>query len=130
MSERYEEALRHRGDRDHARDHSGIGTIADPSYAQLQLIRGARPISSLHEVGCTTGFRSEKMRVEFGNAPRDLSHWVRHHSMSSHSGTSCNYYRERSSLLSEPQSIDSFSPKVTYPLTPTLSSVHESRSGG
>lgn len=66
MREDQEQALRRDGDGYHARNHAGIGTIADPAFVQLELINRVRPIASVLEIGCTTGFRLEKARVAFG----------------------------------------------------------------
>lgn len=60
MDARSEEALRRNGDAYFTRNHSGIGTIADPAFNQLQIIHRIRPVKSMFEVGCTTGFRLEK----------------------------------------------------------------------
>jgi SAM-dependent methyltransferase len=54
------------GDRDHQVNYSGIGTIADPEFQQLEIIHSLSPIKSVLEIGCTTGFRLEKARVRFG----------------------------------------------------------------
>lgn len=66
MHEAQEEALRADGDGYHSRNHDGIGTIADPAFEALELIHQVRGISSVLEIGCTTGFRLEKARAEFG----------------------------------------------------------------
>lgn len=66
MQNRYQEALRADGDGYHSRNHAGIGTIADPAFAALELIHRMEPITSVLEVGCTTGFRMEKARAAFG----------------------------------------------------------------
>lgn len=68
MREHLEHALRHDGDGYHSRNHAGIGTIADPVFAQLELIHRVRPITSVLEIGCTTGFRLERARTAFGAA--------------------------------------------------------------
>lgn len=60
------EALHADGDRYHAQNHAGIGTIADPVFDELALIHRIRPIGSVLEIGCTTGFRLEKARAAFG----------------------------------------------------------------
>lgn len=66
MDARSEEALRRDGDGYFTRNHSGIGTIADPAFDQLKIIHRIRPVKSVFEVGCTTGFRLEKVRQELG----------------------------------------------------------------
>lgn len=104
MREQLEHALRRDGDGYHARSHAGIGTITDPVFAQLELIHRVRPITSVLEIGCTTGFRLARARTAFGAtcaglevapaavaegrerypdvdlregvAPRDLEHWA------------------------------------------------------
>ena len=103
MKEELERALQQDGDGYHARNYSGIGTIADPAFEAMQLIHRLAPIGSVLEIGCTTGFRLEKARValgarcvgleispaavsegrerypevhiELGAAPRDLDRW-------------------------------------------------------
>lgn len=103
MRDIHEDALRSDGDDYHSRNHSGIGTIADPAFAAMELLHRVRPITSILEIGCTTGFRLEKARAAFGSrcaglevspaavgegraryphvqieqgvAPRDLDHW-------------------------------------------------------
>ena len=67
MREAQEEALRVDGDGYHSRNHPGIGTIADPAFEALALIHQVRPVTSVLEIGCTTGFRLEKARVAFGS---------------------------------------------------------------
>lgn len=54
------------GNRYHRVNHEGIGTIADPAFEQMEIIHSVSPISSVLEIGCTTGFRLEKARVSFG----------------------------------------------------------------
>lgn len=66
MHEVHERALQQDGDGYHSRNYAGIGTIADPAFEALQLVHRVRPITSVLEVGCTTGFRLEKARLEFG----------------------------------------------------------------
>lgn len=66
MREIHEQALRADGDGYHERNHAGIGTIADPAFEAMELIHRVRPITSVLELGCTTGFRLEKARVAFG----------------------------------------------------------------
>lgn len=66
MREEQVAALRTDGDGYHARNYAGIGTIADPAFDQLTLINTVRPIRSVLEIGCTTGFRLEKARAAFG----------------------------------------------------------------
>lgn len=66
MHEAHEKALRTDGDGYHSRNHEGIGTIADPAFEALELIHRVRPIASVLEVGCATGFRLEKARAVFG----------------------------------------------------------------
>lgn len=103
MDSAREAALRADGDGYHSRNHAGIGTISDPAFAQAELIHSVNPITSVLEIGCTTGFRLEKarqafgarcagleispaavtegrslypqVRIEQGAAPRDLSLW-------------------------------------------------------
>jgi len=59
-------ALAADGDGYHHRNHSGIGTIADPAFEQMQILHQIAPIQSVLELGCTTGFRLEKARQAFG----------------------------------------------------------------
>lgn len=66
MREVHETALRQDGDGYHSRNHEGIGTIADPAFEALALIHHVTPITSVLEIGCTTGFRLEKARTTFG----------------------------------------------------------------
>lgn len=66
MHEFQEAALRADGDGYHSRNHAGIGTIADPAFEAMNLIHAVRPITSVLEIGCTTGFRLEKARSAFG----------------------------------------------------------------
>ncbi len=66
MREVHEQALQQDGDGYHARNYAGIGTIADPAFERLELIDRVRPIRSVLEIGCTTGFRLEKARLAFG----------------------------------------------------------------
>lgn len=66
MDEIHEQALRADGDGYHSRNHTGIGTIDDPAFEALELINRMRPIESVLELGCTTGFRLEKARLAFG----------------------------------------------------------------
>lgn len=68
MREEEEQALRADGDGYHSRNHAGIGTIADPAFEGLELVNRVRPIRSVLEIGCTTGFRLEKARISFGAA--------------------------------------------------------------
>lgn len=103
MREELERALQQDGDDYHARNYSGIGTIADPAFEAMELIHRLAPIGSVLEIGCTTGFRLEKARaafnarcaglevspaaiaegrsrypqvqLELGLAPRDLERW-------------------------------------------------------
>jgi SAM-dependent methyltransferase len=58
-------ALAADGDRYHRVNHDGIGTIADPVFAQMQVINSVAPIRSVLEIGCTTGFRLDKAQREF-----------------------------------------------------------------
>lgn len=104
MRDIHEQALRADGDGYHSRNHAGIGTIADPAFTALELVNQVKPVTSVLEIGCTTGFRLEKARVAFkarcagleispaaveegrtrypqvqvelGAAPRDLSLWT------------------------------------------------------
>lgn len=66
MREEQLAALRVDGDGYHARNHAGIGTIADPAFDRLTLIDEVTPVRSVLELGCTTGFRLEKARTAFG----------------------------------------------------------------
>jgi SAM-dependent methyltransferase len=103
VDEGQERALRTDGDGYYARNYTGIGTIADPIFDQMQILNQVRPIQSVFEIGCTTGFRLEKARAAFGarcagleisptavaeaherypavdvregTAPRDMRHW-------------------------------------------------------
>jgi SAM-dependent methyltransferase len=103
MRDIHEEALRADGDGYHSRNHDGIGTIADPAFEAMELLHRVRPITSVLEIGCNTGFRLEKARtafasrccglevspaavdegcsrypeveIELGIAPRDLDRW-------------------------------------------------------
>jgi len=103
MRDIQEEALRSDGDGYHSRNHAGIGTIADPAFEAMELLHQVRPITSILEIGCTTGFRLDKARrafkarcsglevspaavdeghsrypevqIEQGLAPRDLDRW-------------------------------------------------------
>jgi len=59
-------ALAADGDRYHRMNYEGIGTIADPAFAQMEIIHAVSPVSSVLEIGCTTGFRLEKARQAFG----------------------------------------------------------------
>ncbi len=53
-------ALAADGDRYHRVNYDGIGTIADPAFAQMEIIHAVSPIRSVLEIGCTTGFRLDK----------------------------------------------------------------------
>lgn len=66
MDPQQEAALQRDGDGYHKRNHAGIGTIADPVFDALTLIHSVRPIYSVLEVGCTTGFRLNKVNKSFG----------------------------------------------------------------
>lgn len=66
MREEHEHALREDGDGFHRRNYAGIGTIADPAFEALELIHDVQPVTSVLEIGCTTGYRLEKARREFG----------------------------------------------------------------
>jgi cyclopropane fatty-acyl-phospholipid synthase-like methyltransferase len=66
MDDAAQEALRRDGDGYFTRNRAGIGTIADPAFDALLTINASFPITSLLEVGCTTGFRLEKARLAFG----------------------------------------------------------------
>lgn len=66
MDEKVSNALKSDGDRYHLVNHDGVGTIADPLFDKLRIIHQVSPITSILEVGCSTGFRLEKSRVEFG----------------------------------------------------------------
>ena len=66
MRDSHEQALREDGDGYHSRNHAGIGTIADPAFSALELLNQGQPVTSVLEIGCTTGFRLEKARVAFG----------------------------------------------------------------
>ncbi len=59
-------ALAADGDRYHRVNHAGIGTIADPAFAQMEVINDISPIRSVLEIGCTTGFRLDKAQRAFG----------------------------------------------------------------
>jgi len=59
-------ALAADGDRYHRVNHDGIGTIADPVLAQMKIVHSVSPITSVLEIGCTTGFRLHKAQQEFG----------------------------------------------------------------
>lgn len=104
MKPEEENALRQDGDGYHSRNYAGIGTIADPIFQALSLVHETSPIRRVLEIGCTTGFRLEKVRVAFdascvgleispaavsegrekyprveireGTAPRDLEAWA------------------------------------------------------
>jgi len=104
MDSKQEQALAADGDGYHQRNYSGIGTIADPAFEQMEILDRIYPIGSVLEIGCTTGFRLEKARKAFGArcsgieisptavyegqqlypevelrvgaAPRDLGHWA------------------------------------------------------
>ena len=104
MTPEQEQALAQDGDGYHQRNYAGIGTIADPAFEQMQILHQVSPIQSVLEIGCTTGFRLEKVRKAFGArcsgieisptavaegnqlypeielhvgaAPRDLQHWA------------------------------------------------------
>lgn len=65
MRDEIRNALASDGDRYHANNHDGIGTIADPVFEALEEIHRVTPIAAVMEVGCTTGFRLEKCRREF-----------------------------------------------------------------
>lgn len=67
MRDEVEEALRSDGDRYHELNHAGIGTIADPAFDLLRLAHSVAPITSVLEIGCTTGFRLQKCFEEFGS---------------------------------------------------------------
>jgi len=60
------DALREDGDGYHSRNYEGVGTIADPVFGELELLHQMNPITSLLEIGCSTGFRLEKARKLFG----------------------------------------------------------------
>ena len=66
MEPEQEQALAVDGDGYHQRNYSGIGTIADPAFDQMEILHRISPISSVLEIGCTTGFRLEKARKAFG----------------------------------------------------------------
>ncbi len=66
MDPRQEAALQSDGDGYHQRNHAGIGTIADPVFDALTLIHSVKPITSVLEIGCTTGFRLNKVHKSFG----------------------------------------------------------------
>lgn len=104
MKPEEENALRRDGDGYHSRNYAGIGTIADPIFEALRIVHATSPIQRVLEIGCTTGFRLEKVRVAFnahcvgleispaavseglqryplveireGVAPRDLDNWA------------------------------------------------------
>lgn len=103
MHEDQAAALTADGDGYHSRNYAGIGTIDDPAFDLLAMLHEIEPLTSILEVGCTTGFRLEKARTAFnahcvgleasaaavdegrrlypaidlaqGVAPRDLSQW-------------------------------------------------------
>jgi SAM-dependent methyltransferase len=66
MDPEQEQALAADGDGYHQRNYSGIGTIADPAFEQMEQLHLITPIESVLEIGCTTGFRLEKARKAFG----------------------------------------------------------------
>jgi cyclopropane fatty-acyl-phospholipid synthase-like methyltransferase len=66
MDPEQEQALAADGDGYHQRNYSGIGTIADPAFEQMEQLHQITPIESVLEIGCTTGFRLEKARKAFG----------------------------------------------------------------
>lgn len=66
MDPEQEQALAVDGDGYHQRNYSGIGTIADPAFDQMEILHRISPIRSVLEIGCTTGFRLEKARKAFG----------------------------------------------------------------
>lgn len=66
MDAELEDALRRDGDGYHRRNYDGIGTISDPIFEQLQLIHQVDPVTSVLEIGCTTGFRLQKAHSTFG----------------------------------------------------------------
>lgn len=68
MDSHFEHALRSDGDRYFRVNYSGIGTIADPVFEQMQMLHGVCPLTSILEVGCTNGFRLEKARAAFGSS--------------------------------------------------------------
>lgn len=59
-------ALRNDGDRYHQVNHDGLGTIPDPLFDKLRILHQVSPLTSILEIGCSTGFRLEKSRLEFG----------------------------------------------------------------
>ena len=106
MRDEIRDALANDGDRYHASNHDGIGTIADPVFEALEEIHRVTRISAVLEIGCTTGFRLDKcrrrfqancagldvssaaitegrslypeLRLELGAAPRGLQAWDAH----------------------------------------------------
>ena len=66
MTPEEERALAVDGDRYHAVNHNGIGTIADPPFDQMKILHSVSPIVPVLEIGCTTGFRLNKAHHEFG----------------------------------------------------------------
>lgn len=68
MDDQTESALRADGDGYHTRNYAGIGTIADPAFDEVSRIASLQPITTVLEIGCTTGFRLEKIRQAFGSS--------------------------------------------------------------
>ena len=50
------------------RNRAGIGNIHDPVMEALDIINATHPITRALEVGCSTGFRLEKIRNKYGAA--------------------------------------------------------------
>lgn len=59
-------ALVEDGDSYLRRNRAGIGTILDPVMDAVLTIHAAHPVSRVLEIGCSTGFRLEKIRVGLG----------------------------------------------------------------
>ena len=50
------------------RNRAGIGHIYDPVMEALDVVHSTHPITRALEVGCSTGFRLEKIRTQYGAA--------------------------------------------------------------
>jgi SAM-dependent methyltransferase len=60
------QALESDGDGYLYRNRAGIGTIADPVTDAVLEIHATTPIGRVLEIGCSTGFRLEKLRMRLG----------------------------------------------------------------
>ena len=61
----FRQALESDGDGYLYRNRAGIGTIADPVTDAVLEIHAMSPIGRVLEIGCSTGFRLEKLRMRW-----------------------------------------------------------------